>query len=165
MIALPRARYGAENGLADADRFGVDKDEGDAGPLIAAVCPGVVGPTLDHDVTLLQLHGRVVHIHLDLAFEDDDVIDRLGAVHSGRLPGGKSITQKRVPLGAGAVPTMRAPISSKLSPTGMAGGVWSVTHISVERPPGRLALVEGASDITLATLFMSWPVMTRRIGG
>ena len=83
----------------------------------------------------------------------------------GWLPGGKSITQKRVPFGGGGVPTMRAPMSSIFSPTPMSAGFWSVIHIRVERPSAPLALVAGASISTLATLLASCPVTTRRTGG
>src|SRR5579875_1336579 len=82
---------------------------------------------------------------------------------------GKSITQKRVPLGGGAVPRMRAPISSIFSPMPMSTGMRSLHQMSVDLPPpGRrddLALVAKSSISTLATPFASWPVMTRRIGG
>ena len=64
----------------------------------------------------------------------------------GWLPGGKSITQKRVPFGGGGVPTMRAPMSSIFSPTPMSAGFWSVIHISVERPFGALVVGRGRVD-------------------
>src|ERR1700744_5420791 len=82
---------------------------------------------------------------------------------------GKSITQNREPFGGGAVPRMRAPISSMFSPMAMSIGIWSLHQISVDLPPpGRrdgLALVATSSISTLATPFASWPVITRRIGG
>src|ERR1043165_6119261 len=83
----------------------------------------------------------------------------------GGLPGGKSITQKRVPFGGGGVPTMHAPMSSMFSPTPVSAGLPSVIHISVERDPVPLWLVARASISTLATLLASWPVTTRRTGG
>ena len=83
----------------------------------------------------------------------------------GWLPGGKSITQNRVPFGGGGVPTIRAPMSSIFSPTAMSAGFLSVIHISVDRPSVPLWLVAGASISTLATLFLSWPVTMRRTGG
>src|SRR4029453_12344070 len=85
----------------------------------------------------------------------------------GVLPGGKSITVKRVPLAGGAVPRMRAPMSSIFSPIGIFAGAPSVHHIMVETSPacGNLALVAGASRRALATQLESWPVTTRRIDG
>src|SRR5215208_5391200 len=83
------------------------------------------------------------------------------------LPGGKVITVKREPCSGGAVPSLRAPQSSTSSPAGISHGVLSVDQISVEVEPAfpPRALVAGPSMITLATLFLSWPVTTRRIGG
>src|SRR5262249_4291534 len=85
----------------------------------------------------------------------------------GWLPGGKSMTAKRVPFAGGAVPRMRAPRSSIDPPTAMSAGVRSVDQIRVETAPGDddFQLVAGASMITFATSFASWPVTTRRIGG
>src|SRR5262245_13032348 len=82
------------------------------------------------------------------------------------LPGGKVITAKRVPLAGGGVPRMRAPSASNCSPTRISAGGPSVLQISVdwapEAPP--LWLRAAPSMITLATLLLSWPVTTRRIG-
>src|SRR4029453_13280352 len=68
----------------------------------------------------------------------------------GVLPGGKSITAKRVPLAGGAVPRSRAPVASIVSPIGIFAGAPSVHHIMVETSPacGNLALVAGASSRT-----------------
>jgi hypothetical protein len=41
----------------------------------------VIGAALDHDVASRELHRRGIHVHFDLAFEDDDIVDRLGAMH------------------------------------------------------------------------------------
>src|SRR5476651_1451807 len=85
----------------------------------------------------------------------------------GLLPGGKSITAKRDPFVGGAVPRMRAPMSSTFSPTEMSAGARSVHQIRVEAMPGPedFALVAGASRRTLAMFVALWPVTTRRIGG
>src|SRR5260221_6667637 len=83
----------------------------------------------------------------------------------GWLPGGKSITQNRVPFGGGGVPTMRAPESSIFSPTPISAGFLSVIHISVDRASLPLWLVARPSIRTLATLLASCPVTTRRTGG
>src|SRR6266446_596748 len=85
----------------------------------------------------------------------------------GALPGGKSMTAKRVPFSGGAVPMMRAPESSISSPTAISAGVRSVDQISVETVPGLgyFALVAGPCMITFATLLASWPVTKRRMGG
>src|SRR6202045_815510 len=82
------------------------------------------------------------------------------------MPGANSMTMKREPFAGGAVPRMRAPMSSALSPTAISAGIASLHHINVEATPsrGRLVLVAGPSRMTLATLLPSWPVMTRRIG-
>ena len=57
-------------------------------------------------------------------------------------------------------------MSSKSLPMGIAAGDLSVHQIMVDTLPlpGYLALVAGASIMTLATS-PSWPVTTRRIGG
>src|SRR6266700_3100405 len=83
------------------------------------------------------------------------------------LPGGNSMTAKREPFSGGGVPITRAPRSSMSSPIATSAGVESVDQISVEVAPEApcLVLVAGASMITLATLLLSWPVTTRRIGG
>src|SRR5262245_28621948 len=83
------------------------------------------------------------------------------------LPGGKVITAKRVPLAGGGVPRMRAPRSSTCSPTGISAGAPSVIQIRVDWAPDAppLWLMASLSMITLATLLLSWPVTTRRIGG
>jgi hypothetical protein len=80
-------------GIADAQRHGVDQHEGHAGALVAAIGPGMIGAALDHDVARLHLHRRIVHIHLDLALEHDDIVDRLGAVHA-RLVAGREIDHR-----------------------------------------------------------------------
>src|SRR5215470_1974984 len=83
------------------------------------------------------------------------------------LPGGKVITAKRVPLAGGGVPRMRAPRSSTCSPTGISAGAPSVIQIRVDWAPDAppLWFMASPSMITLATLLLSWPVTTRRIGG
>src|ERR1700730_1521316 len=83
------------------------------------------------------------------------------------LPGGKSITAKRVPFAGGAVPSRRAPRSSIVSPTEISAGVESVDQIWVDTVPGEpdFQLVAGPSVITLAMFDASWPVTMRRIGG
>src|SRR5262249_43903168 len=68
--------------MTDAQGRGVDQHEADAGAFVAAVGPTVIGPALNHDVARLHFHGRTVHVHLDLAFEHDNVVDGLRAVHA-----------------------------------------------------------------------------------
>src|SRR5713101_1461538 len=76
------ARVGcAGDGVTEPQGHGVDQHEGDAGARIAAIGPGMVGAALNHHVAGLQIHRRIVHVHLYLALDDDDVIDGLGAVH------------------------------------------------------------------------------------
>ena len=57
--------------MADAERLGVDQDEGNPRGFGSAIDPGVVGTPLNHDVTGLELGGRIVERHLDLAGEDE----------------------------------------------------------------------------------------------
>src|SRR5579863_6452146 len=85
---------------------------------------------------------------------------------SDSMPGANSMTMKRVPFSGGAVPRMRAPMSSALSPMPMSAGIVSVHHIKVEATPSRGVLVLAASPsrMTLATFLPSCPVTTRRIG-
>ena len=73
----------------------------------------------------------------------------------------------RLPWAGGAVPIMRAPMSSALSPWGIGAGDRSVHQISVETVPGAgyFALDAGESISTLATKASSCPVTTRRIAG
>ena len=77
------------------------------------------------------------------------------------------MTAKREPFFGGAVPRIRAPMSSGFMPTGIEAGAPSVHHIIVDTMPGwgYFALVAGASISTLATPASSWPVTTRRMGG
>src|SRR6266446_4129198 len=77
----------AGDGMADAQGHGIDQHEGKAGALIAAVGPGVMGAALNHDVASLHLHRRIVHVHLDLALEHDNVVDSFRAVHARRVAG------------------------------------------------------------------------------
>src|SRR5262249_16283869 len=83
------------------------------------------------------------------------------------LPGGKSISANRVPLAGGAVPRMRAPRSSIVSPTEISAGGPSRDQIRVDTVPGEddFQLVAAPSVSTLATWRASCPVTTRRIGG
>src|SRR5579871_854631 len=85
---------------------------------------------------------------------------------SEAMPGPNSMTMKREPFSGGAVPRMRAPMSSTPSPMPMSTGIRSEHHIKVEATPSRgcLVLVAGPSTMTLATFLLSWPVTTRRIG-
>src|SRR5947207_11917300 len=82
------------------------------------------------------------------------------------LPGGISLTVKRVPFGGGGVPSRRAPMSSAFSPIEMSAGVRSVHQMSVDCPPDleRLRFAAGASIKTAAVLFDRCPVTTLRIG-
>src|SRR5262249_17703611 len=86
LVILP-CRCGAGDRMTNAQWHGIDQHEGDAGALVAAVGPGVVGAALDHHVPSLHLHRRIVHVHLDLALEHDHIIDRLRAVHPRRITG------------------------------------------------------------------------------
>src|SRR5262249_43800569 len=159
--------------MADAERLGIDQHEGGARHLLAAVDPGVIGAALDHHVAGLELHGRVIHVHVELALHHDHVVDGLGAMHAAGIAGveGEPREPRAEPRGrpsaGGGVPRMRAPISSTFSPSGIAAGAPSVIQISVDCAPDAppLWLIASPSMITLATFFSSCPVTTRRIGG
>src|SRR5262245_31686596 len=60
----------------------IHQHEGDAGRLVGAVRPGVVGTALDEHVAGLQQRLALVHHRPDLALEDDRVVDRVGGVHA-----------------------------------------------------------------------------------
>ena len=74
-------------GLPMPSGCGVHQHERDSRPRAAAVGPGVIGAALDHDIAGLQLDRRIVHVHFDLALDDDDVVHRLGAVHVRMIAG------------------------------------------------------------------------------
>jgi len=67
--------------MADAERPCVDEDESDARGTGPAVDPRVVRAALHEHVSRPELHRRIVHLHLELACENDHVVDRLGAMH------------------------------------------------------------------------------------
>src|SRR6266850_1367806 len=78
-----------------------------------------------------------------------------------------SFTVNRVPFGGGGVPSIRAPMSSIFSPTGMSAGVRSVHQIRVETPPGfEIRLLDAVASVrTFAVRSAPCPVTTRRTGG
>src|SRR5215467_4136687 len=53
--------------------------------LLAAIDPGVVGRLLHDHVARLQMHVTVVEHHVDLAREDDRVVETAGAMHQRML--------------------------------------------------------------------------------
>src|SRR6516225_3363351 len=71
----------SEHRLAETKRLGIDQHERHAGARVAAIGPRMVRASLYHDIAGLHLHAGVVHIHLDLAFEHDHIIDRFSAMH------------------------------------------------------------------------------------
>src|SRR5215510_11792164 len=79
-LALSRAVH-ARHRRTYPERLRVDQHEGNARALVAAVRPGMVSAALDHDIAGPQLDRRLIHVHLDLALDDDDVVECLGAVH------------------------------------------------------------------------------------
>jgi hypothetical protein len=70
--------------VADAERLGIEQHDGKPRRLLAAIDPSVVGAALNHDIAGPQLYGGLVHVHLDLARQHDDVVDGLGAMHFRR---------------------------------------------------------------------------------
>ena len=72
------------NGLVRRDQRRarrVDQHERDFARSRAAIDPGVVRPLLHEDVAGFHVHFGVVEQHVDLAFEDDRVVDAVGRVH------------------------------------------------------------------------------------
>src|SRR5258708_1127164 len=60
---------------------GVDQHESDATGLGAAIDPGVVGALLPQHVAGLEMDLAIVEQHVDLARQDDGVIDAARAMH------------------------------------------------------------------------------------
>src|SRR5690242_13005269 len=97
--------------MADAEWRRVDQHERDASALAAAVDPGVICSALDHHVAGLEVNGRVVHFHVNLARDHDYIIDRLGAVHAAAVTGRKVDHREARPLrGWGGTEDARAAI-------------------------------------------------------
>src|SRR5262245_14491532 len=67
--------------LLQRERFRMDQDGGDYAGLLRSHAPGVVRAALDQDVAGLQQLLAGFHDRPDLALEDDDVVDRLRAMH------------------------------------------------------------------------------------
>jgi hypothetical protein len=59
----------------------VDQHEQHAAGRVRAVGPGVVGAALDYHAACFEPGLRVVQHQCQLAFDDDAIVDRLGAVH------------------------------------------------------------------------------------
>src|SRR5215469_13625292 len=66
--------------------FAVDKHEGNRARRVRAIAPGMRRTALHGDIACLEQHILVIEHHGDLAFEDDRVIDRLGAMHQRVAP-------------------------------------------------------------------------------
>src|SRR5690606_7692964 len=73
----------------------VDQNERDAARLAGAVRPAVIRAALDHDVAGAADGLAFVENQRDLAFEDDPVVDRLGAVHE-RVPRAAAGVRRRI---------------------------------------------------------------------
>src|SRR5258707_8740780 len=59
----------------------IHQDERDAAGLLAAVHPRMVRRLLHDDVAGLEVHFAIVEQHIDLAGDDDRVIQRARAMH------------------------------------------------------------------------------------
>src|SRR5262245_60540860 len=59
----------------------IHQDERDAAGLLAEVHPRVIGRLLHHHVTRLEMHHAVVEQHVDLAGQDDRVVEAARAMH------------------------------------------------------------------------------------
>src|SRR5262249_49317308 len=151
--------------MTNAQWHGIDQHEGDAGALVAAVGPGVVGAALDHHVPSLHLHRRIVHVHLDLALEHDHIIDRLRAVHPRRITG-REIDDRE----AGTVRRRRGAHDARPQILDLFSDC-DVGRRAVGRPDERrdrsrtrMLGMAGPCMTTLATWLASWPVTKRRMG-
>src|SRR5260370_22300897 len=80
---------GVESLAADADRLGVDQHKGDHAGHRSAVDPVVDRAALDEHVAGLQMDGRIVQLHVDLARDDDCIVDRIRAVIAWAGVGGE----------------------------------------------------------------------------
>src|SRR4051812_12312968 len=77
----------ANHRIADAEGFGIEQHECGPRDLLAAIDPAVIGAALDQHVAGLELHRGLIHVHVELAHHDDDVVDGFGAVHAAGIPG------------------------------------------------------------------------------
>src|SRR5690349_8084925 len=68
------------------DRLGRDQHEGNDAGHSTAVHPVVDGAALYQDVSSLEMNHGPVEVHVDLAGDDDRVVDRLGAMVAWRYP-------------------------------------------------------------------------------
>src|SRR5437667_12047816 len=68
---------GGEDLAAGLDGLGVDQDDREHAGRGAAVDPVVDGAPLHHHVAGLETDERVVQLHLDLAGDHHDVVDRV----------------------------------------------------------------------------------------
>src|SRR5512138_820396 len=59
----------------------VDQHKRDTAATLAAVHPGVVGSLLHQHIARSQMHLALVEDHVDLAFDDDRVVDAARLVH------------------------------------------------------------------------------------
>ena len=80
--------------VTDAERFGIDQYESDPSDLCSAIDPGMVGPALNHDISRFERDCRGIHFHIDLARNDDDVINRFRPMHRARSAGRNVIHRK-----------------------------------------------------------------------
>ena len=104
--------------------------------------PGMVGAALMRiSPALSSTHQIVPVLHFPISRKARHKINTLSCDRGPRA-GGKSMTQKRVPFGGGAVPRMRAPISSIFSPIGISIGMRSLDRMERDG----LALVAKSSD-------------------
>src|SRR5215831_9317092 len=69
------------------DRPGVDQHEGDHAGLVVAIDPVVDGAALHQHVAGAERDHLVVELHVDLAGQDNRVVDGIGAVVARRHPG------------------------------------------------------------------------------
>ena len=67
--------------------LGIHQDEQDAARLRAAIDPSMIGRLLDDDIACLHVDDRVVQHHVNLAGQDNGIINGSGAMHHWMLHG------------------------------------------------------------------------------
>ena len=132
-MRLRKLPFGMQDLPANLDWLGIDEDKSDHTRLAAAIDPVMDRAALHEHVAGFQMNNGVVELHIDLARNDDGVIDRIGPVIRGETPGANSTTRKTVPF-FNVVPTLRSPSSA--SPV-LSTGKDSVVQTTQADRPGR----------------------------
>src|SRR5262249_9448438 len=131
----PSARHGSAPHTSRADGIGADEHGGDDTRLVAAHAPGVVRAALDEDIAGAKQRLAGIEDRVDLALQDDAVVDRARPVHH-------RIRRSRVLGVAGADRLECRPGVGSRSPRGVRGKLDDAQDGTVPRrleaygPPG-----------------------------